>query len=113
MRVRPLPKDWLIHTIDYTPPDGEDDWQNPIPSEPITIKNVRFDDSTQFSRDATQTKILANAIIFVDAKYSKPIPEFKEDTTIHFDGKDYTLKKIVPCYHPNRNEIHHWELEVV
>ncbi|PWU66576.1 putative minor capsid protein [Gracilibacillus dipsosauri] len=114
MAVKPLPKSWLIHSIEYAKwtPD-KDDWGNPIYWDAVPINNVRFDDSTVFSRDSTQTKILANAVIFVDAKNSNPIPEFVEESKITFNGKEYVLKRIIPCYFPKRNEIRHYELEVI
>lgn len=113
MRVRPLPKTWLIHAITYEEHLGLDDWGNPSFSEPVTVNHVRFDDSTVFSRDNTQTRILANAVIFVDAINSSPVPEFKEQSKVTFSEKEYIVQKVVPCYHPRKNEIRHYELEVV
>lgn len=114
MYVRPLPKKWLIHEMIYEGYTGEkDDWGNDLYEDPVTIKNVRVDDATVFSRDQTQTKILAEAVIFVDAKNSSPIIEFKEQSKVRFNNREYVIKKIVPCYHPNKNDIHHWELEVI
>lgn len=114
MRVMPLPKSWLIHTIDYEAYTGEkDDFQNPIYDDPVTINYVRYDNSTVFSRDNTQTKVLADGIIFVDAVNSEPLPEFKEQSKIGFEGRELTLKKVVPCYYPNKNAVRHYELEVV
>lgn len=114
MNVRPLPKSWLIHEITYEGYTGEkDDWQNDVYEKPIIINHVRFDDSTVFSRDNTQTKVLANAVIFVDAKNSNPVPEFKEQSKIKFDDREYVIQKVVPCYFPNKNKIRHWELEVI
>lgn len=114
MRVRALPKRWLIHEIIYEGFTGKkDDWGNDLYEKPITIKFVRFDDSTVFSRDNTQTKVLANAVIFVDSKHSTPILEFKEQSKVKFNNKDYVIQKVVPCYYPDKNAIHHWELEVI
>lgn len=114
MRIKPLPKSWLIHTITYEGfTGGQDDWGKPVYDAPITIEYVRFDDSSVFSRDNTQTKILANGVIFVDCTHSTPIPTFKEDSKIMWNGRELVLKKIVPCYYPNKNEIHHFELEVI
>ncbi|WP_203554952.1 putative minor capsid protein [Bacillus sp. B15-48] len=114
MRVRPLPKKWLIHEIVYEGFTGEkDDWGSDSYDYPITIKHVRFDDSTVFSRDNTQTKVIANAVIFVDAMHSTPFLEFKEQSKVRFNDKDYVIKKVVPCYYPHKNEFHHWELEVI
>lgn len=108
-----LPKQWLIHTISYEEYQGVDDWNNEEFAEPIDIEHVRFDDSTVFSRDNEQNKILADAIIFVDAKHSAPKIDFKEKSKIIFNGKDYVIKKVIPCYHPTKNKIHHYELEVI
>lgn len=115
MRIPPLPKKWLIHTIEYREKlQGKDSYGNPLFAEPITIENVRFDDLTVFSRDARDTKILANAVIFVDSTHSTNLPEkFVEESKITFNGKEYTLKKVVTLYYPNKNEIRHWELEVI
>lgn len=119
MNVRPLPKKWLIHDMVYIAKDGKDGWGNPIEHDPIVIKHVRYDDSTVFSRDSTQTKVLADGIIFVDAVNSKPIVEFKEESAVSIlmndsvISKELTIKKIIPCYYPTRKAIRHYELEVI
>ncbi|VDG98905.1 Minor capsid protein [Lysinibacillus sphaericus] len=114
MRIRPLPKNWLIHQIIYSGYTGKkDDFQKPVYDVPVIINHVRFDDSTVFSRDNSQNKILAEAVIFVDSVNSSPVPMFKEQSVITFNGKQYTLKKVVPCYYPNQDKVHHWELEVI
>lgn len=115
MRIPPLPKRWLIHDIIYQERlPGKDSYGNPLFAEPIIIKHVRFDDSTVFSRDATDTKIVANAVIFVDATHSTNLPErFVEESKITFNGKEYTIKKVIDCYYPYKDEIRHWELEVI
>ena len=113
MNVRPLPKSWLIHEITYEEYLGVNDWNNPHYAEPITITNVRFDDSSVFSRDSTDTKILANAVVFVDAVNSNPSVDFKEQSKIKFNDREYVIQKVVSCYFPNKNKIHHWELEVI
>lgn len=111
--VRPLPKRWLIHEIEYQEYIGENSWGKPEFSDPVLIKPVRIDNSTVFSRDSRETKILADAVIFVDAEYSKPSVEFKEQSRVKYGQKEYTIKKVVPCYYPDRDQIHHWELEVI
>lgn len=115
MRIGPLPKEWLIHTIIYEEKlPGKDSHGNPLFAKPVAIEHVRFDDSTVFSRDNTDTKILANALVFVDSTHSTNIPEsFVEESKIKFDSKEYTLKKVVDCYYPTRNEIRHYELELI
>lgn len=114
MSVPQLPKSMLVHSIVYEQYAGRNKYGDHDYEPPVTIENVRFDDATVFSRDATDTKILANAVIFVDAKNSKNVPKrFIEQSKITFKNKTYTLKKVVDCYHPFKNEIHHYELEVI
>lgn len=115
MNVRALPKRWLIHTIIYEEKlKDKDSYGNPRFADPVTIKHVRFDDGTEFSRDTTDTKILANAIIFVDSTHSTNLPKkFVEESKVTFNGKAYVLKKVVDCYYPTKNKIRHYELEVI
>lgn len=115
MRIRSLPKKWLIHDIIYEEKlDGRDSYGNDRFKNPIIIKNVRFDDSTVFSRDSTETKILANAVIFVDSTNSDNVPgRFVEGSKITFNNKVYVLKNVIDCYYPNQNKVHHYELEVI
>lgn len=114
MYIKPLPKSWLIHSITYARIQEEkDDFGNPQYDDPMEIMFVRFDPTTVFSRDNTQNKIVAEGVIFVDMVNSSPIPKFVEESSIIFEGRELTLKKIVPCYHPKKNTIHHYELEVI
>lgn len=115
MRIGPLPKPWLIHDIIYEEKlPGKDSYGNPLYGDPVIINYVRFDNETVFSRDTTDTKIVANAVIFVDSTNSTNLPErFVEESKITFKGRTYTLKKVVDCYHPTKNEIRHYELEVI
>lgn len=115
MNIPPLPKSWLIHEIMYEEHTGKrDSYGNPIYKEPIVIENVRFDNEAVFSRDATDTKVLANAVVYVDSTNSINAPtKFVEQSKITFKNDAYTLKKIIDCYYPNKDEVHHFELEVI
>lgn len=114
MRVPAIPKMMLIHEIQYREYGGLDDFGNDNYKPPLTIKHVRVDESTVFSRDNTQTKVLANAVIFIDKVYSSPLPtEFKEQSKIVFNGREMVLQKVLPIYQPYSNEVRHWELEVI
>lgn len=114
MKVQPIPKRMLIHEIQYSAYDGVNDFGKPSFSAPVTIKHVRVDDSTVFSRDTLQTKVLADAVIFVDCTHSTNVPaEFKEQSKITFNGKSYVIQKAIPVYQPMLNAIRHWELEVM
>ena len=113
--VRPLPKSWLIHEIKYEKYTGNrDSYGNLIYDDPITIKFVRVDNETVFSRDTTDTKIVANAVIFIDSTHSTNVPgKFVEQSKITFKGDVFTLKKVIEAYYPTKDKIRHYELEVV
>lgn len=115
MRIPQLPKNWLVHTVIYYPPTGQkDDFGKDIEGDPIEMKYARVDVSTVFSRDTRQNQITANAVIFLDAVHTNPLPlHFKEGARISFKGKDFTIKKPIPYYHPHEDRLHHWEIEVV
>lgn len=111
----PLPKSWLIHSIIYEQfTGGKDSWGNPAYGAKNIISHVRVDLNTVFSRDSAQKKVVAEAIIFIDATNSESVPDaFIEESKVTFEGKEYTLKKVIPCYQVETNEIRHWELEVI
>ena len=113
MRAQPLPKNWLIHKVEYMKYLGKDDYSNELYDEPVSIRFVRFDDSTVFSRDTRQDKITANGVIFIDAVNSTPIKQWAEHSKFMFRGRELTVVKVVDCYQLNEDIIHHWELEVI
>lgn len=103
----------LVHEFEYQEFVGQDRYKNPEYAEPIIITNVRVDESTVFSRDGDQKKILANAIIFVYKGYSAPFVDFKEQSKIVFNDKEFLLTKVVPVAQPYSKELFSLELEVV
>lgn len=109
-----LPKQWLVHNITYAAKTTEtDDYGNPIKLEPIEISNVRYDPSFEHTRNTVDNKIAHRGVIFVDSVHSEPVPDFVEDSSIFFQGRELILKKVIPCYHPIKNTVRHIELEVL
>lgn len=110
-----LPKPWLIHEITYSEySDERDEYGNDVFELPITIGRVRFDESSSFSRSVQEDKISLTGIIFVDGVNSENVPSsFLEQSKVTFNGREMTIVKVIDCYHPGANKIHHYELEVV
>jgi len=52
-------------------------------------------------------------VIFVDVTHSDPVPDFKERSRIQFGDRDMILQKVIPCFYPHKNEVRHYELEVI
>lgn len=113
MKAIAIPKEVLIHEIEYSKAAGRDDWNNVRYDEPITIEFVRFDHATGFSRDSRETKVLYDGIVFIDTTHSMPIPELVEQSKIEFKGRTYIIQKVIPLYFPFSNKVRHYELEVM
>lgn len=115
MLAKPLPMSWLIHSIEYAEySDMRDEYGNDVIKDPITINNVRYDDGTNYSSNLQEDSLKYAGIVFVDARNSANLPtRFREKSKVYFDGKEMTINKIVNCYHPQSNVIHHYELEVI
>lgn len=114
MNVPNLPKSWLIHDIIYKELTGStDNYGEPVYADAITIKNVRYDYATVWSRDTTESKIVSDGVIFIDAVNSSPVLQFVQNSLIEFNGKEQYIKKVIPCYFPQSNVIRHYELEVL
>ncbi len=112
--VKPLPRKWLIHEIDYYPKTGTDpDYDKPIYGEKVKIQNVRVDLDESISNGGNDHAKSNNAIIFVDALHSNPIPVFAEESKIIFKGRTTILKRVTEVYQVHRDVIHHYELEVI
>lgn len=109
-----LPKPWLIHTVVYKEDlKTRDDYGNQEYAAPIEIKNVRFDLNSIFGRGGIEETEKGGGVLFVDGKHSKPLPEFVLGSIIEFESRSFVVKNIIPCYHPTKNTLNHYELEVV
>lgn len=113
MRAPPIPKIMLPHTIVYRAYNGTDDFGSTIYGNPVTIERVRIDETTVFSRDGTQTRIVANGVIFIDAVNSTLFLNFEEQSLVIFNNREFVIQKVIPCYQPFSAAIHHYELEVL
>lgn len=113
MRSIAIPKKLLIHSVDYYRHNGKNDWGGVDYADAVNVKHVRVDLTTIYSKDLTQNRIVAEGIVFVDSVNSNPVPSFTEQSKLVFDGKDYVITKVIPCYNPTSNSIHHYELEMI
>lgn len=103
----------LVDEFVYEEYVEEGDWGEDSYKEPVTIKNVRIDRNAVYSRDKTQTQIVADSIIFCYASATSPFIDFKEQSKVTFDGKEYVIRKVVLNKEPFQNAIFSYELEVL
>lgn len=104
---------WLIDSFEYYSYEGMDDYGKPFYGEPKKVEKVRIDRSVLFSRDSTETKIVADGIIFCFASATTPFFEFKEQSKVDYDGRERIIKKVVPNYEPDTKTLWSVELEVL
>lgn len=113
MKLTRPPKKFLIHDIQYMEHVGNDDWQKPVFADPVTVKNVRVDNTPEYSVDADGLSLRYNALVFCYNGLSEPFPEFKTQSRIIFDGNEHTITRVVPVYEAYSDAIYSYELEVI
>ena len=108
-----LPKSWFIHSITYvTREPSIDDWE-PTKETSIEVTGVRMSNQARSIEIAiNQETDSSRAKCFVHPMYSS-FTDFEKDQTVVFDGQEFKIKSVNPFYWPNKNKIHHWELELV
>ena len=109
MRIRSIPKHLLIHSIEYKELESNDGWGD-TEKEPITIDFVRVETSKMFSRSGDSIGTDSKLVVFVDRENSSSMPEFKSNSTITWQGKDYELSEVKPFYDIDPTNPHHYEL---
>ncbi|MGF7002406.1 hypothetical protein M2149_000782 [Lachnospiraceae bacterium PFB1-21] len=114
MRVPKPPMEFLIDEFEYHEiADETGSWGESTFKEPVAIKAARIDRTAQYTSDGTGKHLLYNAVLFCYEGLSKPMPAFKEQSKIVFDGQEHILTKVIPIYEPYTNKIYSYELEVV
>ena len=114
LKAPPIPRYLLIHTIQYEELTGRvDDYGKPTYAANQTIMNVRVDNTSGYMRTGIEQSDSSNTLVFVDSTFSKPFVDFKKESKVTFNGKEMSIQRVVPCYQPGTNDLHHYELELV
>lgn len=107
------PKEFCIDSFEYKKFLGINNWSEPEYANPITIEHCRIDRGAEFSSSSSGKVLLYNAVIFCYEGITTPLPEFKTQSIIHFDGIDHKVTKVIPIYEPYKKTIYSYEIEVV
>ena len=107
------PKDFCIDSFEYREYLGENSWSEPMYAEPITVEHCRIDRGAEYSSSTSGKQLLYNAVLFCYEGITSPLPEFKAQSIIHFDGQDHVVTKVIPIYEAYKQAIYSYELEVV
>lgn len=111
-----MPKELCNQSITFRLLDGHDKWQKPIFSDPIMINHMIFQPQTVYSGSNNNRQVVANAIAFLFAGVSDPMPVINKNhvgSKIDFEGETYTITTIVDNRNPYSNEVYSYELEVL
>lgn len=112
MRLRLPPITAYPHSIFYVAKSGEDDWGKPFLRGRLPVQNVRVDEGYDFKRSGSNaTNDMPNALITMFAKYNPELPSFENSGIVRFNGRDFTIVKVIPLYFMS-DEIIGYELEV-
>lgn len=113
MRLRKPPRAFLNDSFLYSQFSNTDKYSKPIYKDPITIDNCRIDDETVFSYSPSGKTIMYNALLLCYSGITTPLPEFKEQSKVTFDGKDHIIVRVIPIKEVYEKSIYGYELEVV
>lgn len=97
-------------------PVGELDKYGKQKTEKVEVEHVLVQVQTIYSGDSNNRRITANAIVFLFAKISNPLPKLDRDNVgnkLIFEGKEYTITNIVDNREPYSNDVYSYELEVL
>ena len=115
--ARPIPARLLVQDCVLKKPAGLDRNRNPI-YELTVLKRVRIGATIQTVRGAYGETKADTLTLFIDAKNTvyetangeateRKLPAEKD--VIEWQGKDFTVRGITPCY-VKEAEPHHWEV---
>ncbi|XRJ96327.1 putative minor capsid protein [Latilactobacillus sakei] len=112
-----MPKMFANQTITLERYLGKDGLYNkPEYTEPLIIDHCIVQPQTIYSGSNNQREITANAVIFLYAGVTTPLPELTKadhESKVTFEGDTYTVKTIVDNRDPFSNALWSYELEVL
>ena len=113
MKIPKPVRDMLNEVVVYKPFEGEGDWNKPIFGKQTKIDMVRIDRTPVYSASTAGKVLLYNAVVFCYAGLTTPLPKFKEQSILEFDGVEHMIKKVIILKDPYSDSLYGVELEVV
>ena len=107
------PKKFCIDSFEYKEYTGENNWSEPVYANSVLIENCRIDRGAEYTSTSSGKQLIYNAVVFCYEGITVPLPIFKVQSVLRFDGKDHVLTKVVPIYEAYKKTIYSYELEVV
>ena len=104
----------LNQSFDYHEFEEKDAWATSSYKEPITIQNVRIDETLETAPISTGiSRVVCKAIAFIYASDTTPFIEFKRRSKIVTKNGIYTINKVVKINEPFEDKLWSVELELI
>lgn len=91
----------------------KDGWNGAEYADPVTVAHCRIDRGAEYSQSTAGKQLLYNAVIFCYEGITTPIPTFKTESIISFDGVDHKITKVITNYEAYERTLYSYELEVI
>lgn len=111
-----IPKKMCNQSIVLHVENGEEDDYGKKKKTDMPVNHVLVQPQTIYSGSNNSRTITANAIVFLFAQITEPMPKITPEwigTHLTFEGRDYTITNIVDNREPYSNEVYSYELEVL
>ena len=111
-----IPRRMCNQSVILHVPSGVEDDYGKQQTEDKTVNNVIVQPQTIYSGSNNSRTITANAIVFLFAGISSPMPKLMPDCVgwhVTFEGHDYTITNFVDNRDPYGNDVYSYELEVL
>ena len=107
------PKEMLVDSVVWKSFEGEGDYNKPIYGDEVAISFVRIDRSPQYQASLSGKVLIGNAKVFCYNGLTDPLPTFKEQDLLIFDGVEHVVTSAPFFKEPFVDQIYSWELVVV
>lgn len=107
------PKEFLVDSFSYREYLGEGDWNKPVYGEEIEVSFCRIDRGSQYSFSSSGKQLLYNGLIFCYAGLTDPLPDFKAQSLVIYDGKKHVITSAEPITEAYSDALYSYELEVI
>lgn len=107
------PMEFCVDSFIYKEHAGENSWSEPVFAEPVIIESCRIDRGSQYTSTTSGKLLLYNAVIFCYEGITTPLPLFKTQSVLTYDGVDHVITKVIPVHEAFNATIYSYELEVI
>ena len=92
---------------------GENNWSEPIYADPVLIEHCRIDRGAAYTSTTSGKQLLYNAVVFCYEGMTTPLPVFKVQSVLEYDGNEHVVTKVIPIHEAYSTTIYSYELEVI